>query len=909
MGWNGGFFGAMVIALLAAGVSAADTVGPDKVIGGAAYGSEAAFSPDGTKVFVPVYGFAAATWDLATGARVVEFAGNGSPINAVDYSSDGTMTLTGMENAKASLWNAATGEFIREFAGHTGAIIEVAFSPDGTRVLTASYDKTAILWDTQTGAPLRTLVGHDLPLNAVDYSPDGTLVLTASDDGTIRVWNAESGTEVRILAALDRKPAFDAVFSPDGASVLGTTGGVVRLWSIATGLEFLAFPTSRSWFNNVAFAPDGNEVFASASSGLVVEWDIQSGEAVPTEFVGHAEWFIGATSYSPDGTMLLTTHASGGGTRLWDAKTGAPIPAPFDHYGAIYSLDYSPFGGKIITGHDFGMAVLWDAASGRALRDFTGPRYTGTVAEFSPNGTMLLTGAYNGIATLWQASTATVLQLFGTGEAKANAPVFSPDGGKVLYFTDSDEVHIRDAGTGQVLSIVEPGLGRLLSVAMTPDQSRLLLLVGGWPGDAVIWDLESAAAVHAWTKTRRAELSPNGTQVLINDVDGALRLYSTQTGAELRDFAYSGDRIWDMEFSPDGTQAATVAWEEILLWDVTTGLSTRSFERSRDYNSTITFTPDAKHLVTGGYDGAILLWDAAAPRITLEGDAEITIVCGDALEIPGATAYDPQDGDLSANVVASLEADDIVSSGTYTVDYSVTDSDGNAAPIVSRTIVVQDTTPPVVTLNGPAVVEMICNDLYVELGATAVDSCDGVLEVQISEVDVEKFWYENVVEIIYTATDAAGNQSEPVVRTLIVYSDDCNCKIGSSKCPPPEGEGDSQTEGEGEGSQEGAEEGEGATEGSAEGEGEGEIEGSVDGEGSADGEGELEGSVDGEGELEGSTEGDEEGEPTPPVSGPPGCFAEDGTMRPFSEVLGDWLAYFFSFALLLGAATRFRAGG
>lgn len=909
MGWNGGFFGAMVIALLAAGVSAADTVGPDKVIGGYFGGGDAAFSPDGTKVFLPVYGNAAAIWDLASGDRVVEIEGHPAEINSVDFAADSATVLTGSRDATARLWSASTGELLREFAGHTGPLYAAALSPDSTRVLTASTDKTAILWDAGTGALLRTFTGHTALIGSAAISPDGTMILTASYDGTARLWDAETGTVVRTLIEPGQEPINDAAFSPDGAAVLtGADGGIARLWSIATGAELRAFTLSDTRVHGVAIAPDGNRVLALNGYGDLSIWDTGTGVEVLGGLADGLQPSGLSVSFSPDGTRLLTA-GYGGGVRLWDAAMGTAIPAPFDFHGTVYSLDYSPVGDKVVAGHYDGKAVLWDAASGEPLRAFEGTRLPVVTAEFSPNGTKLLTGASDGTATLWQARTAEVLLSFGDDETRVNRPVFSPNGDKILFSTRTGEVQIRDAATGEVLTTQNPGFGRPLSIAMTPDQSRLLLFVPDFPHLAVLWDLQSEMAVHTWNAAAVAALSPDGTQVLISDADSVLRLYSTQTGAELRAFDYSGDRIWDMEFSPDGTQVATTSWDKIHLWEVATGVSTREFKDTPQYFTDVDFTSNAKHLVTGSEDGAIFIWDAAAPRITLLGDSEITIVCGDALEIPGATAYDPQDGDLSANVVASLEADDIVSSGTYTVDYSVTDSDGNAAPIVSRTIVVQDTTPPVVTLNGPAVVEMICNDLYVELGATAVDSCDGVLEVQISEVDVEKFWYENVVEIIYTATDAAGNQSEPVVRTLIVYSDDCNCKIGSSKCPPPEGEGDSQTEGEGEGSQEGAEEGEGATEGSAEGEGEGEIEGSVDGEGSADGEGELEGSVDGEGELEGSTEGDEEGEPTPPVSGPPGCFAEDGTMRPFSEVLGDWLAYLFSFALLLGAATRFRAGG
>jgi len=905
MGWKGGFFGVVLAAAFAAGVAAADTVGPDKVIGGFNGGGDAAFSPDGTKVFLPVYGNAAVIWDIESGDRVVEIAGHPAEIASVDYAADGATVLTGSVDTTARLWSATSGELLLEFAGHTGPLTAAAVSPDSTRMLTASDDKTAILWDAGTGAILHTLAGHSERIGAAAISHDGTMILTASNDGTARVWNAATGAIVRTLTEPGQEPINDAVFSPDGTAVLtGADSRVARLWSIATGAELRAFVLSETRVHGVAIAPDGGRVLALNLYGDLRIWDAATGIEVLGGLADGLQPSGDSVSFSPDGGWLLTA-GYGGGARLWDAATGASIPAPFDFHGTVHSLDYSPFGGKVVTGHEDGTAVLWDAASGEALRAFVGPRLPVVTAEFSPNGTKLLTGAGDATATLWQASTTDALLSFGDDEFKVYGPVFSPDGGRILFSTPSREVQFRDVESGQLLSAVNPGLGLLPSVAMTPDQARLLLVGEGRGSMTVLWDLQSQAAVHTWNAADVAVLSPDGSQVLISHVDGALRLYSTQTGAELRDFAYSGDRIWDMEISPDGTQAATASWEEIHLWDLATGQSTRAFEGALDYHTELTFSPNAKQLVTGGDDGAILVWDAAAPRITLQGDAEISVECGGPLERLGATAYDPQDGDISSFLGASLEYD--AETRTYTTVFSVTDSDGNAAPVVSRTIVVQDTTPPVVTLNGPAVIEMGCLEVYEELGATALDSCDGALEVQRSEVDPQVFETENTVELTYTATDAAGNVSDPVVRTVIIYSNTCECKRTSEKC---EGE----FEGEGEGSEEGGGdegEGEGITEGSADGEGDGEGEG--EGEGSADGEGEIEGIVDGEGEPEGSAEGDEEGdeegEPTPPVSGPPGCFAEDGTMRPFFEVIGDWLAYFFSFALLLGAATRFRAGG
>lgn len=80
--------------------------------------------------------------------------------------------------------------------------------------------------------------------------------------------------------------------------------------------------------------------------------------------------------------------------------------------------------------------------------------------------------------------------------------------------------------------------------------------------------------------------------------------------------------------------------------------------------------------------------DTGAPTITLNGPPSVTLTVGDPYEDAGATAQDALDGDLSGQIVVSNPVDTQVI-GTYTVTYDVTDSSGNAAPTVTRTVEVR----------------------------------------------------------------------------------------------------------------------------------------------------------------------------------------------------------------------------
>src|SRR5690606_1080387 len=79
------------------------------------------------------------------------------------------------------------------------------------------------------------------------------------------------------------------------------------------------------------------------------------------------------------------------------------------------------------------------------------------------------------------------------------------------------------------------------------------------------------------------------------------------------------------------------------------------------------------------------------PSITLIGEPSLKIAQGEAFEDPGATASDPEDGDITASIVVSGSVDSSTP-GTYALRYDVTDSDGNDAPTVERVVVVNS--PP-----------------------------------------------------------------------------------------------------------------------------------------------------------------------------------------------------------------------
>ena len=71
--------------------------------------------------------------------------------------------------------------------------------------------------------------------------------------------------------------------------------------------------------------------------------------------------------------------------------------------------------------------------------------------------------------------------------------------------------------------------------------------------------------------------------------------------------------------------------------------------------------------------------------------------------------------------------------GTYTYVFSATDQAGNAAVPVTRTVIVNDTTPPVISLIGANPLYIDQNSpSFVDPGVTATDNVDGDLTTAVN---------------------------------------------------------------------------------------------------------------------------------------------------------------------------------
>ncbi|MCP4414023.1 MAG: DUF5011 domain-containing protein, partial [Gammaproteobacteria bacterium] len=161
--------------------------------------------------------------------------------------------------------------------------------------------------------------------------------------------------------------------------------------------------------------------------------------------------------------------------------------------------------------------------------------------------------------------------------------------------------------------------------------------------------------------------------------------------------------------------------------------------------------------------------DSAIPVITLSGSTPVNVEVGAAYNDAGATANDNVDGNISANIVTTGLPIDTSTPGSYIVTYDVTDSSGNAAVQVTRTVNVTDTEVPVITLSGSTPVNVEVGSAYNDAGATASDNVDGNISVNIvtGGLPIDTSTPGSYI-VTYDVIDSSGNAAVQVTRTVNV---------------------------------------------------------------------------------------------------------------------------------------------
>jgi dipeptidyl aminopeptidase/acylaminoacyl peptidase len=212
----------------------------------------------------------------------------------------------------------------------------------------------------------------------------------------------------------------------------------------------------------------------------------KEGVTKQTVLEGHTD-VIHSLVFSPDGKML----ASCGYDRLvklWDAGTGKLIRDLKDHSDAVYGLAFSPDGTLLASGGADRAVKVWDVAAGKRLYTLGESTDWVHAVAWSPDGKHLAAAGVDKSIRVWELNRdgGTIVHSVFAHEGPVNALVYSTDA-RTLYSLGQDRrVKAWEASRMVERQVYEPQSDTPLSLAVRFDGKQLA--VGRFDGVLVLLD-------------------------------------------------------------------------------------------------------------------------------------------------------------------------------------------------------------------------------------------------------------------------------------------------------------------------------------------------------------------------------------------------------------------------------------
>ncbi len=504
------------------------------------------------------------------------------PAHALKLLNDCPEDLRGWEWNHVRHRSIASGQPITQF---TDPIYYMAVSSNGRHVALISNQMLQVAELTAAGTLKRRQVlglvpppfAESMPWCA--FSADGQFLAAASTNGIAKLWNMEDRTLVRSFQGSTN--AIDAIaIYPSGKeiAVAKRDDQAINIFDVSSGKLIRPLPTVRMCFS-LAYSPDGRWLASGAGEREIWIWESSTGNLVKKLSYPSP---VQALAFSPDSGWL----AGGGNTtlKLWEVSSWNLAATLEGHTAWINSVAFTPDGTRLVSAGLDREIKIWEPFKEREILSLVGHTNSISAIAVTPGG-RLVSGSMDGTVQVWETS-----------------PL--PERRELFTLTGHTN--------------------RVFSLAFDPYRSGRLVSVGEDRG--LVWDIVEQALVGSFPAVFDVTFSRDGRHMIspMPSPPDEDRMWVEVRDGNSPDIVHTSTKkdfvIFSADISVDGNWVAGGTYDrEILVWNRKTGTQSGVQHGHQSYVNTLRFSPKGRYLVSVGYHGETMRWDATRLTETQDG--------------------------------------------------------------------------------------------------------------------------------------------------------------------------------------------------------------------------------------------------------------------------------------------------
>ncbi|MBM3970097.1 MAG: hypothetical protein FJ302_09570 [Planctomycetes bacterium] len=510
-------------------------------------------------------------WNTVNAPQAVSLS---KPVESIGLSRDGRKLAAGDSVGHIIVWSVdESGKLLEqplrrlEFGSRQRVVV---MSPDGNSVAAAGDNGKILVWTLLADQPPVELNGHDSTVNTLKFSENGKQLVSGGDDRTVKLWSIAEGRVIinqKVMYSVQCVDwSRDGKFLVAGTSSTADSSGVAYSWAVQSrdnGLDLISLRTFQVPPEGKVKQDRGVVTIALTDDG---QFAVSNGPAAELHL-----WRVD-TRDSKDAKKLLKVNVE-------SIKLGLHSSRVERVRSVVFSADSS----RMLAAGDDGTITIWDRRETDDLPTYTRSKvilsgHGGPVRRAIPlpqSPELIVSGSYDQNVHVWNLKTYLESRDWLEEPSKAKS--------------DADE-----EPTAFVPNRVIPDP---FGIRRNPVAEHRLTR-----GEFALANIQDAEKEPAPAKKPHAESGMKSVQIITGHTDSVLSAVFSRDGSRV--LSASRDqtaRAWNSE---NGQAVGTVTKQAAVFDD-------HIFAEGHEYDLfAMRFFPDAKRLLTSGFDGTMRIWDS-----------------------------------------------------------------------------------------------------------------------------------------------------------------------------------------------------------------------------------------------------------------------------------------------------------